>query len=192
MPTRLLDVSTAPLEALYFAVDAEDSVDGRLFLLGVRDVYQDLDVTGAEAAPLPWQGWRRGRTQSTAEWTNRIYVLRDVSLDPRMRAQRGVFLVGGLPRSYAGQTPYRYQGRNLRAEEVQRVTNLAVAFPAPGAKKKATSADAVGWSLRIPAGWKEPLRQSLATSGIRRDTMYPPFAECRRLGEYLARRGPDA
>lgn len=189
VPTRLLDVSKTPLEALYFAVETDDGIDGRIFLVGVQDPDLTLPIAGPEAAPLPWSEWRRGKKQSTKQWTNRIYALSDVSLDPRMRAQRGVFLVGGLPRSYGGQTPYRLEERNLRADEVQQVTNLAIAFPARGARKWATTADAVGWSVRIPASWKQPLRARLERIGIRQDAMYPPYAECRRLGEYVAARG---
>ncbi len=190
VPTRLIDVSEQALEALFFAVERDDATAGRLFLLGLLPGNSmDIPLAGPPDQPLPWAEFGRGRKQSVAAWTNQIWVIQDASLDPRMRAQRGKFLVGGLPKAYAGGTQVRFGGRPVGTMDVQRLCNLSVAFPTQHSRKKVTSRAAAAWNIEIPGAWKPALRELLAGEHVDHDSMYPPFAESRRLGEYVALQG---
>lgn len=187
VPTRLIDVSDRALEALFFAVERDDALPGRLFILGLLpDLSTEADLAGAADEPLPWAGYGRGAKQAVAEWTNQIWVVKDASLDPRMRAQRGKFLVGGLPRAYGGVGGMSFDDDSVTIPNVQRTCNLSVAFPRKSTRKRVTSRAAVCWNVEIPGAWKPALRVLLKTQGITQDSMYPPFAESRRLGEYVA------
>lgn len=156
IPTRLIDVSERALEALFFAVEKEDTTNGRLFLLGLLpENSESVALAGEWREPRFWAGYGRGRTQAVAAWTNRIYVVEDGSLDPRMRAQRGKFLVGGLPKAYAGSAAYMLEnGDALSRAQVQGVSNLSITFPKQSARKHATARAAVGWNIEIPGDWK--------------------------------------
>ncbi len=191
IPTRLIDVSERALEALFFAVEKEDTTDGRLFLLGLRpESSESVLLTGEWREPRFWAGYGRGRTQAVAAWTNRIYVVEDGSLDPRMRAQRGKFLVGGLPKAYSGSAAYTLEsGDALTKAQVQRVSNLSITFPKRFARKHATARAAVGWNIEVPGDWKPRLRHLLEKEEVSPDHMYPPFAESKRLGEHFAKHG---
>jgi hypothetical protein len=91
IPTRLIDVSTAPTEALFFAVDQNDAADGRLFII---DVHEPVPLALDEEDPqLPWTDAVWG-TRTTKEWSGAVSIVDAAALDPRMRAQRGKFLVG--------------------------------------------------------------------------------------------------
>ena len=63
-PTRLLDVSTSPLEALYFAVERNDTVDGRLFIIRLRN---STGMTLSNTSELPWTEYQRGKMTSSSE-----------------------------------------------------------------------------------------------------------------------------
>lgn len=96
IPTRLIDVSERPREALFFAVDRDDDIPGRLFIIRLKpgsEGQHRIDLRANDA--LEWEGTKRGTKQARGEWTTRVAVDESNPLDPRMRAQRGRFLVGG-------------------------------------------------------------------------------------------------
>lgn len=189
IPTRLIDVSRHPLEALFFATDREDTTSGRLFLLGARPgAVTAVDLAREPRDVLSWSRYARGKTQAGGQWTNQVHLIDGAIYDARMLAQGGAFLYGGLAKAYAGEAPYHVNGRNFDRATTHRLTNLSIAFPRRGAKKKATKRPVVAWTIEIPADWKPRIRELLAAERVTRDTMYPPFSEARRLGIDVANR----
>lgn len=204
-PTRLLDVSRSPLEALFFATEDRDRTDGRFFVVAVVEGGSEpLDATGND---LPWAGYVRGRKNADSRWTRAVNVIEGGALDPRMIAQNGVFLVGGLRRDY-GENGLTFEGRRLNVEELQAVSMLNIGFPkryrvrsrtadpqeqAPSehAAEPAEQDDsavqgeharadrrtwpAYAWTIRIPAAWKKELRAKLLERSISHRHMYPPL-----------------
>lgn len=188
IPTRLIDVTTSPRVALYFATADSDRSDGRLFV-----VAQPPDRTGdfpstsmSETDPVPW-GLRNPRGAFAAgRWRETVLAVEHDPLDPRMAAQRGRFLVGGLIRRLAGDG-ISVGGRNLSADELRHITTLRIMFPLRGARKHAGSKwPALGWTVRVPGTWKAELRQKLAASGITNDSLFPDIDGCRRLARFVA------
>lgn len=191
IPTRLVDVSKSALPALYFAASEADSRDGRLFMIGLRlgddRSYPQIELAGTPA--LPWAGASIGRSYSSRAWTETVACAEDVGLDPRMRAQAGCFLVGGLIKRYAGEN-ISVGGRLQPAEKWPDLTTLRIFFPLPGTKKPTAARwAAVGWNIRVPAEWKAELRRLLAQRDLTADYMYPDYDGCRRLGRRIAARG---
>lgn len=125
---------------------------------------------------LPWADAARGQ-RATDVWTQTLALIDADPLDPRMRAQRGKFLVGGVNRRSAG----RNMGR-VRADEFALVSVVGVNFLKQLREGHNECWPATGWNLTIPAAWKAHLRGRLAADyDIRPDTMYPPVSEVRRL-----------
>ncbi|MFS8202625.1 FRG domain-containing protein [Streptomyces sp. CWNU-52B] len=188
IPTRLIDVSERPHEALFFAVDRDDDTDGRLFLIHLKNDPADQHVIDlSEKDKLAWEDARRGETRAKGDWTTRVAVDKGHVLDPRMRAQRGRFLLGGLIASYPKMTMNRPAGKTLPASERTNVTTLSIDFPLR-ATQLSKNWPATGWTIRIPAQWKRDLRSLLAetTPPITTDSMYPPVSEVRRLAVRMA------
>ncbi len=206
VPTRLIDISTRPLEALFFAVETEDGVDGRLFVVAPHQVGSNLpgsrdkiklsrpDGSGEnhETIRLPWADSVRGKKQSHGSWSADVALIDEEPLDPRMRAQAGKFLVGGVHRAHAGLNM-----PSVSNTERPDISSVAVNFSRhTEGKKLSQSWKASGWSVRIHAAWKPELRKRLASpvrvsdgSTINADSMYPPIAQIERLGRYVARAG---
>lgn len=182
-PTRLLDVSTKPLEALYFAVESGDAKDGRLFVLWLNNQPR---ATLSGRADLPWTTFVRAGGKAAAEWTQSVQLVDETPLDPRMVAQQGRFLVGGIQRAYADLN--MWYDKQLRVVERQAVSMLPILFPkVPQRDMPATSWPALGWTLRIPAGWKMDLRDRLHSVGISHDSMYPDLTNIPWRTERAAR-----
>ncbi len=81
LPTRLLDATTNPLKALYFAVS--DPVD---------------DVENGVVWVLEYDGWRTELDDEQAEfWENELCAFLPAQYTPRLTAQEGAFLVCPLP-----------------------------------------------------------------------------------------------
>ncbi len=182
IPTRLIDVSAGTFEALFFAVDRAEDTDGRLFIIelpAVKNGWPDIiDLTAQDA--LEWEGTALGPHYAKSTWTNRVAVIHPNDLDPRMRAQRGRFLVGGLTASYPDRT-MTFKGKWLTAQQLDATSNLSIFFPknaASGAKWPAKA-----WTVRIKKQWKRGLRDRLKAldKPITMDSMYPPIGEVRRL-----------
>ncbi|MGW9592154.1 FRG domain-containing protein [Streptomyces chartreusis] len=181
IPTRLIDVSDLPLEALFFAVDHDLGLDGRLFVIELPARLNGHPDTISLAPPRQRLEWRNCARE---EWTGRVAVINPRDLDPRMRAQRGRFLVGGLTASHELRR-MRFEHRGLTVNEQRQITNLNIRFPqlsTPGNGWPATA-----WTVKIDKAWKIGLRKRLEklSDRISTDTMYPPVNEVRRVARRL-------
>lgn len=188
IPTRLVDVSSGWLPALWFATEHSDTTDGRLFMIGLRNDANGghPTLTLGEDKQLPWAGAAIGRAYSSRSWSESVMAVDDPSLDPRMRAHKGRFLVGGLSKRYAGEN-WPLAGEPLPAAEWPDITTLRIFFPQPGARKRASVRwPAVGWTLRIPGELKPAFRKELVKREYTRNHMYPDFDGSRRLGLFVA------
>ncbi|MDO8362772.1 MAG: FRG domain-containing protein [Actinomycetota bacterium] len=187
-PTRLIDTTYAPRVALYFAVSAQDRTDGRLFVVGQRKASSGRypSTRLGDSKELPWKAGGAKGLFTPALWRESVVSVDDPPLDPRIVAQRGRFLVGGMIRRLAGDG-LSLDGQNLSAEELRHITTLRIMFPLKGAKKPAGSKwPAVGWTIRVPAEWKAELRVRLGASGVTTDHLFPDYDGCRRLAAYVA------
>ncbi|MEJ6543540.1 FRG domain-containing protein [Brachybacterium paraconglomeratum] len=204
VPTRLIDVSTMPLEALFFAVEKEDGTDGRFFIVAPHQEGSGLphaeaplrlsglasSAGGADTRRLPWADAVRGTRQARDGWSIDVRLVDEEPLDSRMRAQAGKFLVGGVHRSYGGLNMPK-----VTSVERPDISCLAINFaPKTGRTQISQSWRATGWSVRVHASWKPRLREMLASlsdshglENIEYDSMYPPIGEIERLGKHVAR-----
>jgi len=129
----------------------------------------------------PWAGMSHGSRSSKHACTDTLSFIGGQPHDPRMRAQPGKFLVGGLN--------VRTAGRGLRSSfaectllEYQDVASVGVNFLRERRSKQHKSYPAIGWTVEIDSSWKPKLRELLDSRDIRADTMYPPLREVRRTG----------
>jgi hypothetical protein len=202
MPTRLLDVTTDPLVALYFAVEKETDKPGRLFVLTTKGsnkiVDKSLKHTVARKAhltsALQWSSYIKGNTANRDYWSTRTYEVETHPLDPRMQAQSATFLVGGLYSS-GGKFPQYYSDesgvyRSINAAQQREISSFMIRFPKRGFLWQTSTWNAHGWSIEIPAHWKRELRDMLRQNEnpITKDTLYPPVTEIQRLVLHIAKR----
>ncbi|MFF9237460.1 FRG domain-containing protein [Streptomyces sp. NPDC014801] len=99
VPTRLLDVTSNPLTALWFACQSASTpdVDGALFAFDITDFPQYNTFTYSEEA------YADGRPLTLASALRRSieeelpFILRPTFKDARMQAQEGFFISGAVP-----------------------------------------------------------------------------------------------
>jgi hypothetical protein len=171
VPTRLLDFTSNPWFATFFAAESHDDSDGRLFALLVRE----NDVLPKTPRDTPWRSYK----------TNQIKIYDPAQAGivfSRLQAQKGVLAVGRLPSTQPhrlAHDPVLGAKRSLLAEEVRRLLSIPfklsplmhlnglVSVP-PGATSP------VGLTIRLHID-KESLRRKLSR-GMHRAThrtMYP-------------------
>lgn len=174
IPTRLIDVSREPLSATWFACSGMPRKDGRLFLFAVPAASVRKDDPTLRM--VPW------RSIPLLNWTNKVLMLDASPSNPRMAAQSGSFLVGGLARCYPGQQRLAKDrhGRWLSVppQQIHEISEIFVKFP-----KQLTRAQIARWNAsetygvtwRIPKGTKPKGLALLRRIGIETKAMYPDF-----------------
>lgn len=181
--TRLLDVSKSLREALFFAVDDHADLDGRLFMFFLHRSDATSAYVSLGATPrVPWSDVVVGTRYATGDWTKTVALVDEASLDPRMRAQHGAFLVGGLNRRYRGDR-WAYGSQEPATKDFNSISTLRVKFLKSTTAHPNNGYTASGWTVRIKAEWKSALRKRLSEvePPITYDSMYPPVSELRRL-----------
>jgi hypothetical protein len=115
-PTRLLDFTRDPYMALFFAVEKNDANPGRVIAIGVPESTVNLSTAEQTSFEPAW--WNNG----ISEWDRLPRVWEPVSSFPRLRAQQGVFLIGGVPSNVPRRNmidPPTQAWRELRATEIR-------------------------------------------------------------------------
>lgn len=196
-PTRFVDVTEDPRVGLYFACEELDSVDGRLFFVALPDrkasdpaINYRGEATmlglGHQQGELPWRGGARGTEMADSDWTSKVFLVDAGGLDPRMSAQRGLFVVGGCNRSYPNRN-LSWNRRYLSSDELLQVSSLSIGFPKDLRSQKKRAWPAVAWTVKIPAPGKPRIRSLLAQAGVDRDSLYPDYAGFSQLAILSAR-----
>lgn len=219
-PTRLIDVTSDWRVALFFACKTGDSKDGRLFLIRTsQQRWQEFPrekecSTGNKK--LVWENYKKSFHQLEATdprypWASGVWPILLPFSDPRMIAQKGFFLVGGVPslRGVAflntshcrqchknmcscGKNDYGAIESSLSTPEFRDVTSLSIKFAARPKQladlKKPIESErwtAIGYSIRVPREYKVAIREILSNDGLTADTLYPPLRETARLFDHI-------
>jgi hypothetical protein len=174
VPTRLVDFTTDPYVALYFAAVEHPDADGRLFAAAARSQVND-EFRNDFALP-----WRAKSPTRPSDWSSSLFALDDQDDFLRISRQRGVFLTGGTPSTQ----PWRRTatGVTLKAVDVRSSMSLPLALHSWGqaeAAEQGRSARgrkvsfASALTIRIPASAKAPLCRELETKGYSLSSLFP-------------------
>ena len=196
-PTRFVDVTDDGRVALYFAVEKDDQLDGRLFFIAMdssSDATTNITTPGLwldlGAKPaLPWGGAAIGVRDSRGAWSSSVFRAAREHLDPRMSAQGGSFLVGGLNRAYSDRN-ITYRKRALSANELIDLSSLPIGFRSSLKPNRGQPWPAYSWTMKIPAVLKPLVRKELADAGIDGESIYPDYDAFLELAEEEARHAP--
>lgn len=226
-PTRLIDVSFNALVAAFFATeqsDKEDNYDARLFAIDItdrvinenkylRDWEDTLDTPWSESfrkqkfSSIPKESWPSPseapideQTYSrwcNFEWTTHYYAWKPPSLDARISAQNGGFLLGGVVgtalmegvldrgkpinrSAFQVSRPQSLGDRsssNLLIEELRSLTSIAAKpqkFPVTTIRSNTRNAV---YSIRISKSAKPQIQKTLKRIfGYSHATIYPDFS----------------
>lgn len=204
-PTRLIDVTSNPLIALWFAVELQwddgvarpDDIDGRLFAIDVsnrRINEMDSHRKWEDSLRRPWP-----RTGDTAykEWTTSGYTWRPARLDHRMSAQHGEFLLGGVPSTGTSNEPVQWvkdtakkPSSTWKIDEVRRAVSVPIHFHKIAASQGHPPSNPA-FTIRVASAAKQDIRQRLEKMyGLRHATIYPDFPGFAQFGRPTLRTRP--
>jgi len=148
------------VSAMWFACNDRVRKDGRLFLFAVPQESVRSDFPNLRM--VPWAGIQ------LSHWTNKVLLLDAPPSNPRMAAQDGAFLVGGLARSYAGQQRLmkdkRGNWRYVPSEQLHEISEISIKFPQVISHRlvdRWNVAETYGVTWRIPSSWKPRFANAL-------------------------------
>lgn len=197
IPTRLIDVSASWKVALYFASEAKDMVDGRMFVIAAMPSLWSK-FTKSLGEDVDWPSPPEHR------WQHTTWPLLLPFTDPRMISQQGYFLAGGLATNTGGHHQYWIDTAKhppngaakkaaLTQKELRQVSTMMIKFPANAGDVRRLEKElkgrwtATGLTVRIPGELKPQIRESLKSDdGISADSIYPPIDESLRLLKHAA------
>lgn len=179
-PTRLLDVTSNPMTALWFACQRAPS--GR----DASGVLLAFDVTGLEVLPTAFAysaatygsmedpvGWHFQYRLELSATDGRPFLVEPTEPDARMRAQEGLFISGAVP-ARPGQAPV--DGLPVGTGSPPGATALHTLF-AVTERTRGRPRGLPFVAILIPPPLKATMRQHLETTYNRRDSvLFPDLA----------------
>lgn len=186
-PTRLIDVSTDPEMACWFAVEQHpkhDDADGLVLAWGrsprvgkrVAAAHEDLPTAIGET-PF-WHAWEDNEHRRPADWGTgtRTWTWFPPALSDRMRAQRAGFLLeaGPILTSDVVDVFTDALEKDWRASEIARATSIVGLPSRHDVLTKPNGANLVPvFPFRILAKAKDPIRTYLEGKGLHYSSVYP-------------------
>lgn len=198
-PTRLIDVSTDPDIAMWFAVEnpADDASDARLLAWASEPPGEmgEADTAVNYLDEWFWHEWTGTQQRIESGWGTGVktWWWLPPSTNERLRAQRGGFLLEAEPivsADIAGLFSERL-GATWSPREISDVTSV-LGLPSPHDRRaEANEANIVPlYSFRVDAAAKPELRDYLAAKGLTDRYIYPDqVGLVRHLNRALPRLG---
>jgi hypothetical protein len=188
-PTRLMDVTTDPEIATWFAAEEHpdhEASDGMVIGWGrvpiLKSGIASLSDSRPEEAPLPfWHAWSSDDDRRRVDWGTgtRTWTWFPPALNERMRAQRAGFLfeAGALLTDAIVEVFSDALDQDWRESEITRATSV-VGLPARhDVLTKPNAANLVPmFVLRIAAQSKPSIRDYLKGKGLAAQTIYPDLS----------------
>lgn len=186
-PTRLIDVSTDPEMACWFAVEKNpkhEEADGLVLAWGRsprvgRDVPAPREDLPSDSGGVPfWHTWEDNERRRPADWGtgSRTWTWFPPALSDRMRAQRAGFLLEAGPILTPAVVEVFNDALPLtwRSSEIARATSIVGLPSRHDVLTKPNKARLVPvFALRILAQAKEEIRGYLEGKGLRYSSVYP-------------------
>lgn len=188
-PTRLMDVTTDPEIATWFAVEEHpdhEASDGMVIGWGrvpiLKSGISTLSDNRPNEAPLPfWHVWTSDDDRRRVDWGTgtRTWTWFPPALNERMRAQRAGFLfeAGALLTDAIVEVFSGALDQDWRESEITRATSV-VGLPARhDVLTKPNAANLVPmFVLRVAAAAKPSIRDYLRGKGLAAQTIYPDLS----------------
>lgn len=190
-PTRLIDVTFNPWVGLWFATEqkwangsaAHEDSDGRLFAFDItkRLINENHELRKWEDATLrPWPRpfADQGRElEDYKKWQTEVFAWRPPHFDPRIAAQNGGFLLGGVPG--AKMLWPKEPGENAARwpiDEVRKATSLPLQVKDLHSGKDRPTRNGI-FTIRIKAKAKAEIRSYLqGLFGYQHSVIYPDYS----------------
>lgn len=206
-PTRLIDITFNPWIGLWFAVQSRSidqtspQPDVRVFAFDVTDrLINERDAELREwedGLQVPWprpvpQNAGTAAAASYRQWVTTAYAWRPPRFHPRLAAQNGAFLLGGVPSTGVMVWPKTSSAADGKwsIDEVRQATSVSMRVHKLGAEAGGPQSDAM-YTIRIAAGAVEEIRRRLEELfGYRPLSIYPDYPGFSDFGTPGLRRTP--
>ncbi|GAA0522744.1 hypothetical protein Ade02nite_82240 [Paractinoplanes deccanensis] len=161
VPTRMLDFTPDPLIATFFASEAHDDIEGRIF--GILVPHRDMRLTAADVATFDISNVPSGQIRL---WQPGPHV------SPRLAAQSGVFVVGKLPSTqvarFVNDKATNPSERLMVRSEIVSIMSIPLYMLPLGTTRRSTSTVLSCFTARIHVD-KSSIRDQLSKKANRGD-----------------------
>lgn len=185
-PTRLIDITFNAWVGVFFAVEQKwdngDELyaksDARLFAFDVTD-----KIINEDREMRPWEDslsrpWKKNDLLDQEQWTTSVFAWKPPSIDSRIFAQNGAFLLGGVPAGFSKLQFPREPRVNTRwkIDEVRTSTSVAMR-PHVFEPRKGGVVNGALYTFRIKHKAKKDIRERLKQMfGYDHSTIYPDYS----------------